>query len=80
MVRSRSGRTRPNTPAEKAWSEYNHHWAGLIVLAIGLLALLAQLARASWARNWPSFSWVSPSFYFSEAIPKPGLSPRSAFG
>jgi putative copper resistance protein D len=45
--------TRPNTPAEKAWSEYNHHWAGLIVLAIGLLALLAQLDRAPWARNWP---------------------------
>jgi putative copper resistance protein D len=47
--------TRPNTPAEKAWSEYNHHWAGLIVLAIGLLALLAQLGRAPWARNWPLF-------------------------
>jgi putative copper resistance protein D len=45
--------TRPNTPAEKAWSEYNHHWAGLIVLAIGLLALLEQLGRAAWARNWP---------------------------
>jgi putative copper resistance protein D len=45
--------TRPNTPAEKSWSEYNHHWAGLIVLAIGLLALLAQLGRAPWARNWP---------------------------
>jgi putative copper resistance protein D len=45
--------TRPNTPAEKAWSEYNHHWAGLIVLAIGLLALLAQIGRVSWARNWP---------------------------
>jgi putative copper resistance protein D len=45
--------TRPNTPAEKAWSEYNHHWAGLMVLAIGLLALLAQLGRAAWARNWP---------------------------
>jgi putative copper resistance protein D len=45
--------TRPNTPAEKAWSEYNHHWAGLIVLAIGLLALLAQLGGAAWARNWP---------------------------
>jgi putative copper resistance protein D len=45
--------TRPNTPAEKSWSEYNHHWAGLIVLAIGLLALLAQLGHAPWARNWP---------------------------
>jgi copper resistance protein D len=51
---------RPNTPAEKAWSEYNHHWAGLIVVAIGLLALLAQFGRlpgaqqrSLWARNWP---------------------------
>ena len=44
---------RPNTPAEKAWSEYNHHWAGMIVLVIGLLAIFAQLGRASPARNWP---------------------------
>lgn len=45
--------TRPNTPAEKAWSEYNHHWAGVVVLAIGLIALLAQIWRATWAQNWP---------------------------
>jgi putative copper resistance protein D len=45
--------TRPNTPAEKAWSEYNHHWAGILVLAIGLLALIAQAGHAAWARNWP---------------------------
>jgi putative copper resistance protein D len=42
-----------NTPAEKAWSEYNHHWAGVIVLAVGLLALFAQAGRITWARNWP---------------------------
>ena len=29
FVPGQSG-TRPNTPAEKAWSEYNHHWAGII--------------------------------------------------
>ena len=45
--------TRINTPAEKSWSEYNHHWAGIIVLSIGLLALIARSKRASWARNWP---------------------------
>jgi putative copper resistance protein D len=45
--------TRPNTPAEKAWSEYNHHWAGIIVLAVGLLALVAQAGHVSWARHWP---------------------------
>jgi putative copper resistance protein D len=44
---------RPNTSAEKSWSEYNHHWAGLIVLAIGLLAFLAQTQHSPWARNWP---------------------------
>jgi putative copper resistance protein D len=41
----------PNTPADIAWSEYNHHWAGLIVMAIGLLSVLAR--RFSWARAWP---------------------------
>jgi copper resistance protein D len=45
--------TRPNTPAEKAWSEYNHHWAGIIVLAVGLLALVAQAGNVSLARHWP---------------------------
>lgn len=41
----------PNTPADIAWSEYNHHWAGLVVLAIGLLSLLSR--RLRWARYWP---------------------------
>src|SRR5262249_42458461 len=27
----------PNTPADIAWSEYNHHWSGLIVITAGLL-------------------------------------------
>jgi putative copper resistance protein D len=45
--------TRPNTPAEKAWSEYNHHWAGIVVLLIGFLALLAQAGHVAWARHWP---------------------------
>lgn len=38
---------------DRAWSEYNHHWAGLIVLAAGLLALLSRLSRQRWARSWP---------------------------
>ena len=41
----------PDTPADIAWSEYNHHWAGLVVLAIGILALLSR--RFIWARHWP---------------------------
>jgi putative copper resistance protein D len=38
---------------DRAWSEYNHHWAGLIVLAAGALALIARLPRQGWARHWP---------------------------
>lgn len=45
--------THPNTPADIAWSEYNHHWAGLLVLIMGLLAFAARTTRARWARNWP---------------------------
>jgi len=46
----------PSAPIDangKAWSEYNHHWSGLIVLAAGVLALLGRLPKARWARNWP---------------------------
>jgi putative copper resistance protein D len=38
---------------DRAWSEYNHHWAGLIVLATGALALISRLPRQGWARHWP---------------------------
>lgn len=38
---------------DRAWSEYNHHWAGLIVLAAGALALISRLPGHGWARHWP---------------------------
>lgn len=42
---------------DKAWSDYNHHWAGVMVLLAGLLALLsATTARwplMRWTRYWP---------------------------
>lgn len=43
----------PRNAADLAWSEYNHHWAGIFVLAIGLLALAERGGIAPWARNWP---------------------------
>src|SRR5216683_2089858 len=62
--------TRLNTPAEKAWSEYNHHWAGIIVLSMGLLALLAQAGQFSWARNWPLAFFGLSAFLFLRSDPE----------
>lgn len=45
--------TATRKPEEYAWSEYNHHLAGLFVLLMGLLALLERTGRARWARHWP---------------------------
>jgi copper resistance protein D len=41
----------PNSPSDIAWSEYNHHWSGLVVLAMGILAVLSRVF--AWARYWP---------------------------
>jgi putative copper resistance protein D len=47
----------PSDASGRAWSEYNHHWAGLIVLACALLAFASRaLPRGrlrSLATNWP---------------------------
>ena len=69
FVPGQSG-TRPNTPAEKAWSEYNHHWAGIVVLAVGSLALLAQAGKISWARNWPLLFLGLSIFLFVRSDPE----------
>ena len=47
-----SGELPPRNAGDIAWSEYNHHWAGLFVLLMGGLALLNQ-AGVRWARHWP---------------------------
>ena len=43
----------PRNATDLAWSEFNHHWAGLIVLGLGILALLERSRALSWARHWP---------------------------
>ena len=42
----------PRTDADRAWSEYNHHFAGFFVLAMGVLAV-CQAGGGRWARHWP---------------------------
>lgn len=48
-----SGVPLPRNAEDIAWSEYNHHWAGVFVLLIGILALLERTGRAPWAKHWP---------------------------
>ncbi|WP_135470504.1 CopD family protein [Crenalkalicoccus roseus] len=43
----------PLNAQDIAWSEYNHHWAGLVVLLVGLAALLDATGRVPWAQHWP---------------------------
>ncbi len=47
-----AGELPPRNADDVAWSEYNHHWSGLFVVAIGILALLNR-AGVGWAKHWP---------------------------
>jgi putative copper resistance protein D len=68
----------PNTPADIAWSEYNHHWAGIIVFAAGALALAARLPHLGLARHWPLVFLGLAVFLFLRADPENWpLGPRS---
>jgi putative copper resistance protein D len=60
----------PLSPQRIAWameSESNHHWMGLVVLAMGLLALLARTGKAGWAEYWPMLLVGIAIFIFVQA-------------
>ncbi len=48
-------------------SEANHHWMGVVVLAMGLLALLARTGKAPWAGYWPLLLIGIAAFIFLQA-------------
>jgi putative copper resistance protein D len=60
----------PRNAEDIAWSEYNHHWAGILVLAIGLLALAERSGKAPWARHWPLLFLVLAAFLFVRSDPE----------
>jgi copper resistance protein D len=64
-----SGDLPPRNAADIAWSEYNHHWSGLFVLAIGLLSLLNQ-AGLRRARHWPLIFLGLAAFLFLRSDPE----------
>jgi putative copper resistance protein D len=57
-------------PEEYAWSEYNHHMAGLLVFTMGVLALLERTGRARWARHWPLLFLGLAAFLFVRNDPR----------
>jgi putative copper resistance protein D len=60
----------PRNAEDIAWSEYNHHWSGLLVLAIGLLALAERTGKAPWARHWPLVFLLLAGFLFFRSDPE----------
>lgn len=59
-----------DTPADKAWSEYNHNCAGLVVFLMGILALLSRSRYFSWAKIWPLSFLLLAIFLFFRADPE----------
>jgi len=54
---------------EREWSEFNHHWAGLFVLAMGLAAI-AHRAGVRAARHWPLLFVGLAAFLFVRNDPE----------
>ncbi|MDB5397700.1 MAG: copper resistance protein [Rhodospirillales bacterium] len=59
-------------PADIAWSEYNHHWAGVFVLVIGILAILEHSGwrGTRWTRHWPLVFLGLAAFLFIRSDPE----------
>jgi putative copper resistance protein D len=71
----------PNDAMDQAWSEYNHHWAGVIVFAAGVFAFCARFGSQRWARNWPLLFIGLAVFILLRADPEAWpLGPRSFWG
>jgi putative copper resistance protein D len=59
----------PRTDADRAWSEYNHHTAGLFVLTMGVLAVVSRTRWGGWARHWPLIFLGLAAFLFVRSDP-----------
>jgi copper resistance protein D len=55
---------------DMAFSEASHHWAGLILLAIGAGAWMSRSRRFPWARFWPLGFAALSIFTFVRADPE----------
>jgi len=65
-----AGQAPPRNAQDIAWSEYNHHWSGLIVFAVGFVALLHRSGRIVGAQHWPLLFLALAAFLFYRADPE----------
>jgi putative copper resistance protein D len=72
------GNPPPRNAYDIAWSEYNHHWAGLLVAVMGLAALARRSGRVRWAKHWPLLFLLLAAFLFLRADPE--IWPMGALG
>jgi putative copper resistance protein D len=72
------GELPPRNAEDVAWSEYNHHWAGLLVALMGLAALAGRSGLVPWARHWPLLFLLLAAFLFLRADPE--VSPLGSIG
>ncbi len=68
-LKNSPGGAQPRRAADIAWSEYNHHWAGLFVVAMGVMALLERMSPrfAPLMRHWPLVFLGLAGFLFLRA-------------
>ena len=55
---------------DRAWSEYNHHWAGILVVLMGIAGLASRSGRMRWARHWPLLFLFLAAFLLLRADPE----------
>ena len=60
----------PRNAFDIAWSEYNHHWAGIIVMLIGIAAFADATGRIPFARHWPLLFLLLAVFLFLRSDPE----------
>jgi putative copper resistance protein D len=65
-----TGAPPPRNAQDIAWSEYNHHWAGLLVLIVGIAALAGRSGRVPWAKHWPLLFLALAAFLFFRSDPE----------
>src|SRR5262245_27346937 len=66
------------TDADRAWSEYNHHTSGFLVLSMGILAIISRTRWGGWARHWPLIFLLLAAFLFVRS--DPGSWPQGPIG